>query len=49
MYAPATARSPALVTDTPYCQDNKVLPTTLGAAQARAEKKWWYDPRYVEL
>ncbi|GAA5913630.1 uncharacterized protein JCM6883_004028 [Sporobolomyces salmoneus] len=27
--------------------DNKVLPTTLSAEQARAERDWWYDPRYI--
>ncbi|GAA6022863.1 hypothetical protein JCM11491_007022 [Sporobolomyces phaffii] len=27
--------------------DNKVLPTTLTAEQARGERDWWYDPRYI--
>lgn len=27
--------------------DNKVLPTQLSPEQARDEKKWWYDPKYV--
>ncbi|KAG8725079.1 hypothetical protein FRC09_009045 [Ceratobasidium sp. 395] len=27
--------------------DNKVLPTQLSPEQAREEKKWWYDPKYV--
>lgn len=27
--------------------DNKVLPTTLMPEQARAEREWWYDPRYI--
>ncbi|GAA5880530.1 hypothetical protein JCM8547_002039 [Rhodosporidiobolus lusitaniae] len=27
--------------------DNKVLPGTLTAEQARAEPEWWYDPRYI--
>ncbi|GAA5945071.1 uncharacterized protein JCM15063_001650 [Sporobolomyces koalae] len=27
--------------------DNKVLPTTLSAEQARSERDWWYDPRYI--
>ncbi|CAA7263902.1 unnamed protein product [Cyclocybe aegerita] len=30
-----------------HFHDNKVLPTTLTAEQARAEKHWWYDPRYL--
>ena len=30
-----------------HFHDNKVLPMTLGPDQARAEKKWWYDPRFV--
>ncbi|CEQ42493.1 SPOSA6832_04325, partial [Sporobolomyces salmonicolor] len=28
-------------------QDNKVLPTTLMPEQARNERDWWYDPRYI--
>ncbi|KAG2156759.1 uncharacterized protein EDB93DRAFT_866595 [Suillus bovinus] len=27
--------------------DNKLLPTHLMPDQARAEKHWWYDPRYL--
>ncbi|KZT30292.1 hypothetical protein NEOLEDRAFT_1127249 [Neolentinus lepideus HHB14362 ss-1] len=27
--------------------DNKVLPTQVLPDQARAEKHWWYDPRYI--
>ncbi|SGY20627.1 BQ5605_C016g08109 [Microbotryum silenes-dioicae] len=27
--------------------DNKVLPTTLMPEQARSERQWWYDPRYI--
>jgi len=27
--------------------DNKVLPMPLGADRPRAEKEWWYDPRFV--
>ncbi|KAH7310613.1 hypothetical protein B0I35DRAFT_412101 [Stachybotrys elegans] len=27
--------------------DNKLLPTQLSADQARDEKKWWYDPKYI--
>ncbi|KAF9455798.1 hypothetical protein BDZ94DRAFT_1276612 [Collybia nuda] len=27
--------------------DNKVLPTEVGPAQARAEEHWWYDPKYL--
>ncbi|GAA5907038.1 hypothetical protein JCM5296_006574 [Sporobolomyces johnsonii] len=27
--------------------DNKVLPTTLMPEQARNERDWWYDPRYI--
>ncbi|KAG7529194.1 hypothetical protein FFLO_05748 [Filobasidium floriforme] len=27
--------------------DNKVLPTQVMPEEARAEKKWWYDPRYI--
>ncbi|CEL51483.1 nitrate reductase NiaD [Rhizoctonia solani AG-1 IB] len=27
--------------------DNKVLPTQLSPEQARDEKKWWYDPKYI--
>ncbi|GAA6003716.1 uncharacterized protein JCM10292_000700 [Rhodotorula paludigena] len=27
--------------------DNKVLPTTLTAEQARNERDWWYDPKYI--
>ncbi|GAA5958088.1 hypothetical protein JCM21900_003582 [Sporobolomyces salmonicolor] len=27
--------------------DNKVLPTTLMPEQARNERDWWYDPRYL--
>ncbi|KAG0152472.1 hypothetical protein CROQUDRAFT_649896 [Cronartium quercuum f. sp. fusiforme G11] len=27
--------------------DNKVLPTQLTAEQARNEKHWWYDPKYI--
>ncbi|KAG8718163.1 hypothetical protein FRC08_005817 [Ceratobasidium sp. 394] len=27
--------------------DNKVLPTQLSPEQAREEKKWWYDPKYL--
>ncbi|KAF8671873.1 Nitrate reductase [NADH] [Rhizoctonia solani] len=27
--------------------DNKVLPTQLSPEQARDEKKWWYDPKYL--
>jgi nitrate reductase (NAD(P)H) len=26
-------------------QDNKVLPGTLTAEQARNERDWWYDPK----
>ncbi|GAB1518037.1 Cytosolic Fe-S cluster assembly factor nar1 [Rhizoctonia solani] len=29
--------------------DNKVLPTQLSPEQARDEKKWWYDPKFIEL
>ena len=32
-----------------HFHDNKVLPTTVGPDQARAEKEWWYDPRSVLL
>jgi len=28
-----------------HFHDNKVLPMPVGPDQARAEKKWWYDPR----
>ncbi|GAA5820479.1 hypothetical protein JCM3770_005542 [Rhodotorula araucariae] len=27
--------------------DNKVLPTTLTGEQARSEREWWYDPKYI--
>jgi nitrate reductase (NAD(P)H) len=27
--------------------DNKVLPATLSAEQARNERDWWYDPKYI--
>ncbi|EGN92384.1 hypothetical protein SERLA73DRAFT_79664 [Serpula lacrymans var. lacrymans S7.3] len=27
--------------------DNKVLPTQIMPEQVRAEKHWWYDPRYI--
>ncbi|GAA5967839.1 hypothetical protein JCM11641_005782 [Rhodosporidiobolus odoratus] len=27
--------------------DNKVLPMTLTAEQARQERDWWYDPKYI--
>ncbi|KAI9569846.1 hypothetical protein HD554DRAFT_2327805 [Boletus coccyginus] len=27
--------------------DNKLLPTQVMPDQARAEKHWWYDPRYI--
>lgn len=27
--------------------DNKLLPTTVTADQARKEDKWWYDPKYI--
>ncbi|KAL4248390.1 Nitrate reductase [Abortiporus biennis] len=27
--------------------DNRVLPMQLSPEQARAEKEWWYDPRYM--
>lgn len=27
--------------------DNKMLPTQVSADQARLEKKWWYDPKYI--
>ncbi|KAK4066872.1 hypothetical protein Trihar35433_7299 [Trichoderma harzianum] len=27
--------------------DNKLLPTTVTADQARNEDKWWYDPKYI--
>ncbi|KAF8599085.1 hypothetical protein BDV93DRAFT_539018 [Ceratobasidium sp. AG-I] len=27
--------------------DNKVLPTQLSPEQARDEKRWWYDPKYI--
>ncbi|KAM0482025.1 hypothetical protein ACHAPX_003359 [Trichoderma viride] len=27
--------------------DNKLLPTTVTADQARREDKWWYDPKYI--
>lgn len=27
--------------------DNKLLPTTVSADQARKEDKWWYDPKYI--
>ncbi|KAH7335973.1 nitrate reductase [Rhizoctonia solani] len=27
--------------------DNKVLPTQLSPEQARDEKKWWFDPKYI--
>ncbi|QRV99692.1 nitrate reductase [Ceratobasidium sp. AG-Ba] len=27
--------------------DNKVLPTQLSPEQARDEKQWWYDPKYI--
>ncbi|KAF8805919.1 nitrate reductase [Phlegmacium glaucopus] len=30
-----------------HFHDNRVLPTTLGPDRARAEKEWWYDPRYI--
>lgn len=30
-----------------HFHDNKVLPMPVGPDQARAEKSWWYDPRYV--
>ena len=30
-----------------HFHDNKVLPTSIGPEQARAEKLWWYDPRFV--
>ncbi|KIM36955.1 hypothetical protein M413DRAFT_448857 [Hebeloma cylindrosporum] len=30
-----------------HFHDNKVLPMPLGPDQARAEKQWWYDPRYI--
>ncbi|PPQ70964.1 hypothetical protein CVT25_012099 [Psilocybe cyanescens] len=30
-----------------HFHDNKVLPMPLGPDQARKEKKWWYDPRYI--
>jgi nitrate reductase (NAD(P)H) len=29
-----------------HFHDNKVLPMSLGPDQARAEKNWWYDPRW---
>ncbi|KAG2006713.1 acyl-CoA dehydrogenase [Coprinopsis cinerea AmutBmut pab1-1] len=30
-----------------HFHDNKVLPMPLGPDRARAEKDWWYDPRYI--
>ncbi|KAJ9115229.1 hypothetical protein QFC20_001096 [Naganishia adeliensis] len=27
--------------------DNKLLPTQVMPEEARAERKWWYDPRYI--
>jgi nitrate reductase (NAD(P)H) len=30
-----------------HFHDNKVLPMPLGPDQTRAEKDWWYDPRFV--
>ncbi|GAA5870778.1 hypothetical protein JCM3774_001675 [Rhodotorula dairenensis] len=30
-----------------HFHDNKVLPGTLTAEQARDQKDWWYDPRYI--
>lgn len=27
--------------------DNKVLPSQLTPGQARVEKKWWFDPKYL--
>lgn len=27
--------------------DNKVLPATLSAEEARDQRDWWYDPRYI--
>ncbi|KAJ2926667.1 hypothetical protein H1R20_g10437, partial [Candolleomyces eurysporus] len=30
-----------------HFHDNKVLPMPVGPDQARAEKSWWYDPRYI--
>ncbi|KAL7410259.1 hypothetical protein BDY24DRAFT_400640 [Mrakia frigida] len=27
--------------------DNKLIPTEVEPDQARAEKKWWYDPKYI--
>ncbi|KAF9267854.1 nitrate reductase [Marasmius fiardii PR-910] len=27
--------------------DNRILPIQLSPEQARAEKQWWYDPRYL--
>ncbi|KAF9480637.1 nitrate reductase [Pholiota conissans] len=30
-----------------HFHDNKVLPMPLGPDQARKEKEWWYDPRYI--
>lgn len=32
-----------------HFHDNKVLPTSLGPDQARAEKSWWYDPQSVAI
>ncbi|KAJ7594499.1 nitrate reductase [Mycena floridula] len=30
-----------------HFNDNKVLPTSVDADQARKETQWWYDPRYI--
>ncbi|KNZ80738.1 Nitrate reductase [NADPH] [Termitomyces sp. J132] len=30
-----------------HFNDNKVLPMQIGPDRARAEEKWWYDPRYM--
>lgn len=30
-----------------HFHDNKVLPGTLTAEQARDQKEWWHDPRYI--
>ena len=29
-----------------HFHDNKVLPMPVGPDKARAQKEWWYDPRY---
>ncbi|KAG6884420.1 hypothetical protein C0993_011292, partial [Termitomyces sp. T159_Od127] len=30
-----------------HFHDNKVIPMPVGPDRARAEKEWWYDPRYM--